>query len=225
MQKNSESGAQPNTINRHEIRRILQESFAREEPVVFSPSGVATSFFCLIKDINNDEVVLRNPIKPSLAHAVMNSDLYYIFCRSFKIEALNFSPRGLDLVFSIPESAQLSQERTKERTYYSEKDDAHVIIGHPLDKETEIRRKLIDFSEGGLSFRARKMTSFIQSGRSLPKLKVYCRGQLVTERSGTIVYAAKIVDSSGETYHQVGVQFTDTDTEERHQNESASLST
>jgi hypothetical protein len=210
MQKNSNEAASPSVISKREIQQLLQESFDREEPLVFSPSGTATSFFCLIRDLNENEVVIRNPIKPSTAHAVVASDKFFIFCRSYKIEAMRFSPRGQDFVFQIPDQAILSQERTKKRSYYSDRDEAHVLITHPFDTGTEIRRKLIDASEGGLSFRAKEMTSFVQKGRVLPKIRIFIRNELTAERAGMIVYAAKIVDHHGDSYHQVGVQFSDT---------------
>lgn len=209
MQKNSNSVSVPSVIERKEIARLLRESYEREEPLVFSPSGVAISFFCLIRELTDTEVLLQNPVHPELAHAVMQSEQFFVFCRSYRIEIQRFSPRGQDLVFEIPEKAYLSQERTKARTYYSEKDRAHVMISHPFDKDAEIRRKLIDTSEGGLSFRASKMTAFIQPGRTLPRLRLFVRGQLVSERSGNIVYVTRIVDPAGESYHQVGVQFAD----------------
>jgi hypothetical protein len=209
MQKNFEQPATPSVIGKAEILHLLQESYEREEPLVFSPSGVAISFFCLIREIEGDTVILQNPVKPAMAKDVMNSEQFFVFCRSYRIEALDFSPQGQDLSFRVPPAAHLSQERTKERTYYSEKDDAHIMIAHPFDKGTVIRRKLIDTSEGGLSFRARKMTSFIASGRTLPSLRMVVRGEDLGERSGTIVYVTRIVDPSGDSYHQVGVQFAD----------------
>lgn len=209
MQKNFEPDNPPLRIEKSEIQKILQESFEAEQPVVFSPSGVATSYFCLIKYLDETEVTIKNPFPPELVQAVLASEAFSLFCRSYRIEANALTPRGQDLVFHIPEEAVLGRERSDERFYYSDHDHAFVLISHPFDRNTIIKRKILDTSAGGLSFRARSINSFIQRGRSLPHLELYVRGTQISQLAGEIVYVTRIVDQSGDSFYQVGVRFTE----------------
>jgi len=209
MQKSFEPENPPARIEKSEIQKILQESFEADQPVIFTPSGVATSYFCLIASLDESEVTIKNPFPPDLVKSVLASETFSLFCRSYRIEANKLTPRGQDLVFHIPDQAVLGQERSDERFYYSDHDDAFVLISHPFDRNTLIKRKILDTSAGGLSFRARSINSFIQRGRSLPRLQLFVRGNQISQRAGEIVYVTRIVDQSGDGFHQVGIRFTD----------------
>lgn len=194
-------------IERHEMVALLKKAAARQDPVVLTPIGLSASFFCPIHSVSDDEVIVISPIPPELAHNVMQSPGFLLFCKPYKIEAKYLVPRGKSLAFAIPKEADLSQDRTDERVYLKRTDDNYVLIQHPYDKGTQVRRQLIDLSQGGFSFRAQQITPFTQPGRLLNEVKIFVDGSLSSTRKGKIVYVTRIIESSGSTFFQVGVKF------------------
>jgi hypothetical protein len=202
-------------IGREEMIEILKVAASRDEPAVLTPKGLAASFFCPILSVSEEEVIVLSPIPPEMAEKVVSSPGFVLFCRSYKIEADKLSPKGKGLVFSIPREAELSQGRNDERVYAEGSNDNYILIKHPYDKGTEIKRQLIDTSKGGFSFRARKITSLIQTGRVLNGVRIFIDGSLVSTRNGKIVYVTRIIDSLGSSSFQVGVKFTESISEAR----------
>jgi hypothetical protein len=196
-------------ISRDIMLDALQLAKDREEPVVLSPEGKGVSFLTTVLEMSREWVTLKNPVPPELASFVVDSPQYLLFFRSFKMAAPRLFPHGVNLQFPISHDVEQTQSRNEERIYFSEKERAWIEIQHPFDSATQLFRRVFDLSQGGLSFRARVHTPFIQSGRLLPSCEVFVDGESRVKKSGKIVYVKQIIDLRGQSYFQVGVQFTD----------------
>lgn len=202
-------------VGRHEIVEVVSMAREREEPLVLSPQGKAVSFFCMALEVAEDAVVIRNPIPPHMAPGVLIAQAYGLFCRNYHIQSSALVPVGTHLRFPIPEFATLNKARNEERVYFAPKENAIVEIQHPFDPGTVLRRRVFDLSTGGMSFRARIDSPFIQPGRTLPSCRIFLQGLPYETRSGRVVYVKQIIDINSQSYFQVGVQFTEPDEEEQ----------
>lgn len=194
-------------LTRHEITEVLRSAMENDEPVVLSPAGLLISFFCSLKEVSDDFLVIDNPIKPEYLPYVLAAKSFGLHCRAYRLESEKLIPFGTAIRFPIPHAAQRGAARQLDRTSYFKQDDAFVRIEHPFDKGTVLTRPLYDLSTDGMSFRARMPTPFLQPGRELPLCRVFLQGKFHSERSGRIVYVKQIIDLQGHSYFQVGVKF------------------
>lgn len=196
--------------NRHqEIAEALRSALDNEEPVVLSPFGKPISFFCSILDMNESFVTLKNPIHPDFIPYIVTAKNFALHCRSHRLEAQSLLPVGTKICFPFNPSATKAAVRQNVRTSFFKEEDAFVRIEHPFDKGTVFTRPLYDYSNEGMSFRARLPTPFLQPGREIPSCRVFIQGKFHAEKSGRIVYVKQIVDLNGQSFYQVGVQFVD----------------
>jgi hypothetical protein len=172
------------------------------------------SFFCVVADVTPEHVVLRNPIPATMATRSRAVREFGLFCRMYQLRADRVEPYGTLLKFPIPEFAELNQARQLERVHFAAKENAIVEIQHPFDSSTVLRRRVFDLSSGGMSFRARRKTPFIQSGRLLPSCQIYLQGLPYERRRGRVVYVKQIIDVNAHSSYQVGVQFIEAEEEE-----------
>lgn len=196
--------------DKQEVIESLVEALNCEEPLILSPQDTPISMFCELTSVEDDFVLLRNPIPPLLAPYVMFASSYNLFCRSFWIKSRKLEPHGREVKFFLESFGNKDIQRTLARQTFSERDRAFVEIRHPFDKATTLRRRIFDLSAGGLSFRARRQTPFMQPPRFLPELRVFVNNEIVDTHAGHIVYVKQIIDETGESHFQVGVRFDET---------------
>lgn len=214
MQKNFDTAEKTErSLTREEIFDVALESLRREEPVVLSPMERGVSFFCMLSEVDPNWMTLRNPVPPEIIHSVLSAESFGLFCKAYWLQTDKLTPHGTFLRFALPETAVLGNARNAERVYFSPRDNAVVEIQHPFDPGTILRRRVFDLSEGGLSFRARIHTPFIQPGRLLPSCQVFIQGHAKVRHKGRVVYVKRIIDLGGQSYFQVGVQFSTLDEE------------
>jgi hypothetical protein len=207
-------------LGRDSIVEFLALAKEREEPVVLSPQGLNTSFFCLVTDVSHLYLTLRNPIPPEKVPLLNTVESYALFCRSYLLVAKKLEPFGTLVRFPVPDFAALNQARQMERVHFSAKENVVVEIQHPFDPATVLRRRVFDMSKGGLSFRSRTKNPFIQPGRILPSCQIFLQGLPYERKRGRIVYVKQIIDLNSCDYYQVGVQFIEEDEDLSHANDS-----
>jgi hypothetical protein len=218
MQKSSEmeSATAPKmSLSRRELFDVVNLAKNREEPVVLSPQGLDVSFFCLIGEASQENVTLRNPIPANFVRRLQHVKEYLLFCRSYQIRFEKLEPFGTDVRFDLPEFAEINQSRQRERVHFSPKENAIVQIQHPFDTSTVLKRKVFDLSSGGMSFRARRKTPFIQPGRILNSCEIFIQGVSQEKKQGRVVYIKQIIDINSDAYYQVGVQFVEPGSQEK----------
>lgn len=194
-------------VDRQEVIDSLIDSMNNQEPLILSPHETPISLFCELASVDDDFVLIGNPIPPQLAPYVMFASSYNLFCRSYWIKSHKLVPHGTQLKFYLESFGNKDIQRTLARQTFSERDRAFVEIQHPFDKATVLRRRIFDLSAGGISFRARRQTPFMQAPRMLPQMKIFINSELVDTRGGQIVYVKQIIDENGENHFQVGVRF------------------
>ncbi len=190
-----------------EVLKALRAAVDNQETVVFSPKDKPISMFSHIENVTEEYVSIRNSIPPLMAPYVVGASSFQILCGSYWVRADRFFPHGRELRIPLTEFGTIEMARTNERHFFSEKDDARVRISHPFDTGAFLSRRVFDFSDGGMSFRSRLNTLFMQPGRHLPSLEIFVGGELKFKRSGQVVYVKQVIDAVGNDYFQVGIRF------------------
>lgn len=196
-------------LSREDIYPIILSAISREEPFILTPKGQLISFFCEVVEIKNYTLIIKNPIPAIHAPFVTTAESYSLFFRQYWMTFDHIKSHGKNILVEIPEQINVGQSRNEERIYFSNKENVNIVIPHPFDKGTFLKRKVIDLSSGGLSFRAKFRTLLIQPGRILNHFKIHKSENEIIEQSGKVVYLKQIVDLSGQNHFQVGVQFND----------------
>jgi hypothetical protein len=202
MQRNSEE----NNL-KLEVVQALKNAAEKQETVIFSPKDKPISMFSHVEEVTDEYVSIRNSIPPLLAPYVVGASSFQVLCGPYWVRCDRFFSRGRELRIPLTEFGTIEMARADERHFFSETDDARVRISHPFDSGAFLTRRVFDFSDGGMSFRSRLNTLFMQPGRHLPSLEIFVGGELRAKRSGQVVYVKQVIDALGNDYFQVGVRF------------------
>jgi hypothetical protein len=192
-------------------REAFAEAFALavklKQPLLLSPRGKAVSFLCSPIAISEDAILFSNSIPVDVLPHIVTSSEFTVSVGDFQVISPALFSHGTDIRFPTHNISLLPQSRSEERKIFSSQDRAEVVIVHPFDGGTVLRRRLYDISRGGLSFRARTQTRLMQPGRIFSKLEIIQSGKPSDVRTGRVVYIKQIFEENGRHYYQVGVQF------------------
>jgi hypothetical protein len=190
-----------------EVLLSLGEMLRRDEPVMLSPKGKPVSLFCPIVSLEDVGFVVANPIPALMAPYIVGAESFQFLVRSHIVRCDKLEPAGKNLWVPLSMIVPLGTARSAERICFSERENARVKIPHPFDGATVLSRQVFDLSSGGMSFRARMHTPFMQVGRVLSEIEIYVNNILREKRNARIVYVKQIIDTKGRDYFQVGTQF------------------
>ncbi len=202
MQVNSDHNAL-----KMEILQALRNAAERQESVILSPKEKPISLFSRIESVSEEYVAIQNSIPPIMAPYIMGAPAFQILLGSYWIGCEKFRVHGKELRLPVVDFGCVEMARASERVCFSENEDARVRIAHPFDSGAHLWRRVYDFSDGGMSFRSRLNTPFMQPGRVLPSLEFVVGGETRSQHSGQVVYVRHIIDISGDESFQVGVRF------------------
>jgi hypothetical protein len=189
------------------VMQALRRALENEEPIIISPKNKPVSLFSYVEAITDDFITIHNSMPLQMAPYLMSAPSFQILLGSYWIRFEKFVPHGRQLRLPVVDFGKLEMARASERQCFSEKDDVFVKIAHPFDSGTSLTRRVFDFSDGGMSFRTRLSTPFMQTGRHLSRLEIFRNGNLSSRHSGQVVYVKQIIDAIGNDYFQVGVRF------------------
>jgi hypothetical protein len=190
-----------------EVLTSLGEMLKRDEPVMLSPKGKPVSLFCPVVSIEDGGFVVGNTIPPLMAPYIVGAESFQFLVRSHIVRCDKLEPAGRNLWVPLDMIVPLGTARSAERICFSERENARVKIPHPFDGATVLSRQVFDLSSGGMSFRTRMHTPFMQVGRVFMDLEVYVNNIMREKRNARIVYVKQIIDIRGRDYFQVGTQF------------------
>jgi len=197
-------------ISKSDFEKVYYELIQHKQPLVLSPRGKSVSFLCTPTAVLDDAVVFHNSIPVDILPEIVTSTEFTLVCRNFQLVSAALFAYGTEIRFPMHHISLLPQSRADERLVFSASDEAEVIVTHPFDAGTVLRRRLYDMSKGGLSFRGRTHTKLMQPGRVFNDMKIKVKGQEDLVAQGRVVYVKQIFEENSHNFHQVGVQFIQT---------------
>lgn len=192
---------------KRDVLQALRAAAEKQAPVILSPKDKPVSLFSLIENVSDEFITIRNSIPPLMAPFLLGARSFQILSGSYWIGCDNLVPHGRDLRIPVVNFGRIEMARVSERVCFSANEDVRARIAHPFDAGTFLLRRVYDLSEGGMSFRSRFNTPFMQTGRILPSIEILFNGVANSVRSGQVVYVKQIIDVAGNDYFQVGVRF------------------
>jgi hypothetical protein len=194
-------------VSKSDFEKVFEDLLAKKQPLILTPRGRSVSFLCTPVGIIDDAVVFKNPIPVDVLPDVVTSTEFSLICRDFQLMSAALFAHGTDIRFPMHHISLLPQSRVDERKVFAASDEANVVITHPFDSGTLLKRRLYDLSTGGLSFRGRIPTKLMQTGRVFANMTISIKGSADLPRQGRIVYVKQIFEENGHHFYQVGVQF------------------
>lgn len=197
-------------ISKEAFAGAYTDAIKKNQPLLLSPKGKMVSFLCTPVAITEEAIIFKNSIPLEILPEVITSTEFTVTCRDFIVVSAALFAHGTEIRFPTHHVSILPQSRTEARQIFSSEEKAEVVIAHPFDAGTVLRRRLYDLSKGGLSFRSRIKSRLMQPGRIFEKLEIVRPGSSGEIKSGRVIYIKQIFEESGRSYHQVGVQFINT---------------
>jgi hypothetical protein len=174
MQVSSEVDAALKT----EIVKEFRAAAERGEQITFSPQGKPVSLFALIENVTDEYIVIGNSIPPLMLPYVLGASSFQVLCGVWWVRCQRLDTYGCYLKIPFDSFGRMEIARAKERVSFAEREDAKVRIRHPFDSGTWLVRRLYDYSEGGMSFRSRINTPFMQPNRTFDCIETFWGGEL-----------------------------------------------
>jgi len=197
-------------ISKDDFSSVFAQVITSKRPLILSPRGKSVSFLCTPVAMTDEAIIFRNSIPVDILPEIVNSTEFSLVCENYQLVSAALFAHGTDIRFPTHHISVLPQSRSDERHVFSTEEHAEIVIHHPFDAGTQLRRRLYDLSKGGLSFRARGQTRLMQPGRILSQMQLIQAGRESELKSGRVIYIKQIFEESGRHFHQVGVQFIST---------------
>ncbi|MBM3382609.1 MAG: hypothetical protein FJY29_09245 [Betaproteobacteria bacterium] len=197
-------------VSKDAFASAYNEAIKKNQPLLLSPKGKMMSFLCTPVAITEEAIIFKNSIPLEVLPEVITSTEFTVTCRDYLVMSAALFAHGTEIRFPTHHISLLPQSRTEARQIFSSEEIAEVVIAHPFDAGTVLRRRLYDLSKGGLSFRSRTKSKLMQPGRIFEKLEIVHPSAPAEIKSGRIIYIKQIFEESGRNYHQVGIQFINT---------------
>lgn len=188
-----------------DLRAILNNSSI----CFLSADGIELTFETTILEVNETNVVIRNPIPFDDIQSFLARDSFTIQCLGHKIVTNEIFSNGTDIVVPINNTSTIMNVRGEDRFIMKNSEKLVLNILNPFDQETEIEKQVLEMSHAGISIRTRMESDLFSPGVVLSKMTLYRNGTPVKRCSGVVVYSRKYLSIKGKSYCQVGIKFND----------------
>lgn len=180
----------------------LKEIQSKNLPIMISGSDLKLSFVTTIISVENKRLVLLNSIPPEYISQFIKSDQHHLTTDSYRIKADKIGSDGVNVVLEFTEAEETAGTRSEERiTIGTQK--AWCEFVNPMDQETIIHKKLIDFSKTGFSLVTAWDSQLFQPQVEIPNITIHI-DDTVRKVDGKIVYKRQFVNFKGRIRQQIG---------------------
>lgn len=180
----------------------LQEIKLKNLPIMISGSDLRLSFVTKIITIEKNKLILLNTIPPEYISKFVNSDQHHLTTDSYRIKADRIGSDGVNIILDYSEAEETAGTRSEERiTIGTQK--AWCEFLNPMDNETVLHKKLIDFSKTGFSLVTVWDSLLFQPHIEIPNITIHIDGT-VRKVDGRIVYKRQFVNFDGRIRQQIG---------------------
>ncbi len=188
---------------------VIKDAINQHSPVFFSASNVNITFESRIKKVLPiDALVIVNTVAPNYITPVVNSQKFFLQVNMFRFESDEIKSDGKYIVFPLKYDDAIENSRTTERYSFSTEEKVVCEILNPLDRQTLLKKRVMDMSSTGLCISTHIDSALFQPGMYFEELKVTIERDSFFKSSGTVVYVRKYINIEGKIHNQVGIKFT-----------------
>ncbi len=204
MNTNEEPSSTKNLLEH--LKTTILEMVAAKEPAYLAGSASDITFQAIISGMQDDKIVINNPIRPSLIKLFSESKNFFLQCRMIRLQSSSLEPAGTHMLFKVEDNSFIAETRLEERLIFASEENVTCEILNPYDGQTILQKKVLDISPSGLSIRCKRPSQLFQQGTQFGNLKILIDGKIYTESSGTIVYCRQLMDLKNNLNVQVGIK-------------------
>ena len=109
--------------------------------------------------------------------------------------------------FPLSELEKKQDNRGAKRFFFTGEEDVFLEVINPYDKETLLKKPVIDISTTGVSIKSPVRSDLYAPGTQFDDMKILVNGEIYNTSNGHVVYSRKFLDLQGKYYYQIGFQF------------------
>lgn len=191
----------------------LKELRLSETPsvmAVLAYAGVDIDFQTTIVRIEEDRIVIKNPISPERITEFLSASAYYLQCHMLRFTCKNIEHDGYHLHF-LPEQAEtVVNMRKSSRLSLAHDHGANCLVkGQTVDQSIDLNCPIFDLSDDGISFGAElsQKDALRVSDQTVFDIDIHLSSGHVYRGQGRVVYSRKIQDLQKNLSLNVGMAF------------------
>ena len=185
---------------------ILQKTAKEKTPILLSGDGVNIAFQTEILEIKGQHLLIKNRIPPEHITNLVRSKKFILQIEMLRMECLKIHSDGSHIIFPLANLDEIEDNRKAERFFLSQK-DVHLEVKNPYDKETILRKSIIDLSNTGVSIKSPVNSKLYAPGTQFTDMNILVDGKVYSTATGQVVYSRRFLDIKGKYYYQIGFRF------------------
>jgi hypothetical protein len=184
----------------------------KKELVILKSSALDTSFETRIIEIQNNSIVLKNPVPMESIGAFIGAEKYLLQVRDLTFKGRSVEGSGVNMRFWLTESEPVDQlsssKRKSDRTYFQDDENVYCEFTNPIDKITKLKKRMVDISQSGFSLITIGKSKLFKNGLQLKNVRIFGDIEEEITCDAEVRYSRNYISLSGESCNQVGLQIT-----------------
>lgn len=189
------------------VQALLESCLRSKSLVLLSGNALPITFQSVIKNLDSNNIALRNTIKPKFIRQFLSSQEFTLQAQMMRFQTNSILSGGDLLIFPLLANSVIEETRQAERFSFSSNEKVTAEIINPYDSETKLVKNVMDMSATGISIRASIHSKLFKPGLEISAIKVMLDGVIYSQNSGCVIYNRHLLDLNGNLHAQVGIKF------------------
>lgn len=189
------------------VQALFENCIKGKTLVLLSGNAIPIAFQTFIKQIELNNIYLKNTIKPEFIREFLKSTEFTLQAQMMRFQTNAILSSGDQLIFPLLVNSVIEETRQAERYSFSSNEKVTAEIINPYDNETKLTKSVMDMSATGISIRTSINSNLFHPGLEIAKIKVLLDGVIYTQSSGCVIYNRQLLDHHGHLHAQVGIKF------------------
>jgi len=213
---NERSGS-TGTVDEKNNLQITPELIRPGNPAILTGNRVPVSFASRILQVSGNQLRLLNTVPYTLISRFVESESFILQVDLLKIAGSTLESDGKNFILTVDTVESINETRTDERFSFSTDENVRCEILNPMDEETILSKTVMDMSTSGFSLRTFSSSKLFKPGITFRSIKISIGAKPYATRDARSVYQRQYMDENGNMYQQVGLQFTDIESNDQTQ--------
>ena len=197
------------TQNEQTKADLIDRYAKAKSPVLFAAAGLNAGFQSYILKSSDTEITIANTIPPEYITRITAAKSFTLQLDMSLLSSQQIRSDGVNIVIPRDTLEIINDHRRSTRRLLSEKHEALIELINPIDGRTVLKKRLIDISDHGLSFRNINNSLLFQAGQDLSKITVKLKDKNLFYHGAKVVYNRRFFTADGRSFYQVGLEFTE----------------
>ena len=152
-------------------------------------------------------MTLINSVPPEHIAKVVDSNQFYLKIQAVRFVSYLIVSDGVHIQFPLEGLRLIEDNRNAKRFIFGSEEKVYIEVINPFDKETLLRKVVLDMSNSGLSIRTPMQSKLFSPGQTFEKMRIFMGDRVFNEVNAQVVYQQNFLTQSGKSYCQVGFKF------------------